>query len=97
MTGEAAIMRRDLAVGQEDDYTTGYLLDYNYFKKYYKTIAIDLSKPQALDVDPKAIKQINFAGNLNQGVSANDNTTLFIAEQAKQAILDFSQRTMEVS
>ena len=89
-------MRRDLAVGQEDDYTTGYLLDYNYFKKYYKTIAIDLSKPQALDVDPKAIKQINFAGNLNQGVSANDNT-LFIAEQAKQAILDFSQRTMEVS
>ena len=97
MTGKAAIMRRDLAVGQEDDYTTGYLLDYNYFKKYYKTIAIDLSKPQALDVDPKAIKQINFAGNLNQGVSANDNTTLFIAEQAKQAILDFSQRTMEVS
>ena len=97
MTGEAAIMRRDLAVGQEDDYTTGYLLDYNCFKKYYKTIAIDLSKPQALDVDPKAIKQINFAGNLNQGVSANDNTTLFIAEQAKQAILDFSQRTMEVS
>ena len=90
-------MRRDLTVGQEDDYTTGYLLDYNYFKKYYKTIAIDLSKPQALDVDPKAIKQINFAGNLNQGVSANDNTTLFIAEQAKQAILDFSQRTMEVS
>ena len=90
-------MRRDLAVGQEDDYTTGYLLDYNYFKKYYKTIAIDLSKPQALDVDPKAIKQINFAGNLNQGVSANDNTTLFIAGQAKQAILDFSQRTMEVS
>ena len=51
-------MRRDLAVGQEDDYTTGYLLDYNYFKKYYKTIAIDLSKPQALDVDPKAIKLI---------------------------------------
>ena len=89
-------MRRDLAVGQEDDYTTGYLLDYNYFKKY-KMIVIDLSKPQALDVDPKAIKQINFAGNLNQGVSANDNTTLFIAEQAKQAILDFSQRTMEVS
>ena len=91
-------MLRDLAVGQEDDYTTGYLLEYNYFKNYNKMIAIDLSKPQALDADPKAMKQINFAGNLNQGVSANDNTTtFFIAEEAKEAILDFSQGTMEVS
>ena len=32
--------------------------------KYYKMIAIDLSKQQALDVDPKAIQQINFTGNL---------------------------------
>ena len=58
-------MLRDLAVGQEDDYTTGYLLEYNYFKNYNKMIAIDLRKPQALDADPKAMKQINFAGNLN--------------------------------
>ena len=33
-----------IATGQKDNYTTGYLLDYNYFKKYYKMIAIDLSK-----------------------------------------------------
>ena len=33
-----------IATGQKDDYTTDYLLDYNYFKKYYKMIAIDLSK-----------------------------------------------------
>ena len=33
-----------IATGQGDDYTTGYLLDYPYFKNYYKTIAIDLSK-----------------------------------------------------
>ena len=60
-------------------------------------IAIDLSK-SALHADPKAIKQINFAGNLNQGDKANDNiTTFFIAEEAKEAILDFSQGTMEVS
>ena len=91
-------MLRDLAVGQEDDYTTGYLLEYNYFKNDNKMIAIDLRKPQALDVDPKAIKQINFAGNLNQVDNANDNTTtFFIAEEAKEAILNFSQRTMEVS
>ena len=40
--------------GQGDDYTTGCLLDYPYFKNHYKMIAIDLSKQQALDVDPRA-------------------------------------------
>ena len=40
------------------------MLDYNYFEKNYKMIAIDLSKQQALDSDPKAIKQINFTENL---------------------------------
>ena len=44
-----------IAKGQVDDYPTGYLLDYNYFKKYYKMIAADLIKQQALDADPKAI------------------------------------------
>ena len=43
------------ATGQGDDYTTDCLLDYTYFKKYYKMIAIDLSKQQALVGDPKAI------------------------------------------
>ena len=47
---------RKIATGQGDDYTTGYLLDYNYFNNYYKMIAIDLSKHQALDADPKAIR-----------------------------------------
>ena len=45
---------RKIATGQGDDYTTGGLLDYPYFKKYYKLIAIDLSK-QKLDADPKAM------------------------------------------
>ena len=45
-----------MSIGQRDDYTTGCLLDYNYFKKYYKMIAIDLSKQQELDSDPEAIK-----------------------------------------
>ena len=43
---------------QGDDYTTRCLLDYNYFMKHYKMIAIYLSKQQTLDVDPKAIKLI---------------------------------------
>ena len=51
-------------------------------------IAIDLSKEQALDADPKAIQQISFTANLDQ----NGNTTmLFIIEEAKESILDFSQ------
>ena len=48
----------------DNDYTTGCLIDYNNFIKPYKMIAIDLSKQQGLDADPKAIQQINFTGNL---------------------------------
>ena len=47
---------RRIAIGQGDDYTTGCLLDYSYFKENYKLIAIDLSKQQALDADPRAIQ-----------------------------------------
>ena len=50
---------RKIATGQGDDYATGCLLDYIYFKNYYKMIIVDLSKQQALDADPKAIQQIN--------------------------------------
>ena len=45
---------RKIAAGQRDNYTTGCLLDYPYFKDTYKMIAIDLSKQQALDADPRA-------------------------------------------
>ena len=45
---------RKIAIGQGDGYITGCLLDYTYFKYYYKIIAIDLSKQQ---VDPRAIQQ----------------------------------------
>ena len=48
---------QQIETGSGDDYATGCLLDYNYFKKYYKMIAIDLSKQQALEGDPKAIQQ----------------------------------------
>ena len=57
---------RKIAIGQRHDYTTDSLLDYNYFKNYYKMIATDLSKQKTLDVDPKAIQQLNFAGNLER-------------------------------
>ena len=51
---------RKIATGKGDDYTTGFSLDYSYFKENYKMIAIDLSKQQTLDADPRAIQQINF-------------------------------------
>ena len=54
------------ATGQRDDYTTGCLLDYPYFKENYKMIAMDLSKQQALDADPRAIQQINFTAKFRQ-------------------------------
>ena len=49
-------------------------------KKYYKLIAVNLSKQQKLDADPKAIQQVNFNGNLNR---AEGPTMLFIIEEAK--------------
>ena len=77
---------RKITTGQGDDYTTGCLLDYPYFKKYYKLITIDLSKQQTLDADPREIQQINFIGNLEQG---GITTIFFIIEEAKETIFDF--------
>ena len=54
-----------IATSQEDHHTTCFLLGYNYFREYYKVIATDLSKQQALDADLKVIHQINFKGNLS--------------------------------
>ena len=53
---------RKVSTGQGDDYATGYLEDYAYFKDNYRLIAIDLNKKEALDADPKAIQQIVFQG-----------------------------------
>ena len=47
---------RKVATGKGDDYTTGFLLDYSYFKENYKMIATDLTKEQVLDGDPRAIQ-----------------------------------------
>ena len=71
------------------------MLDYDYFKSYYKMIAIDLSKKQALDADPKAIKLVNFKVNFEREGNAN-TIMLFIIEEAKETVLDFSQGTMKV-
>ena len=81
---------RKIATGHGDDYTIGWLLDHSYFKKYYKMMATDLSKQQALDADPKAIKQINFRAN------RAGNTRLYsILEKAKETVFEFSKGTVK--
>ena len=81
------------ATGQRDDYTTDCLLHYNYFENYYKKIAIDLRKQQALDADPNAMQQLNFTENLDRG---RLTAMFFIIEEAKETIFDFSCRTVRV-
>ena len=56
-------------------------------------IAVDLSKQQTLDADPRAIQQINFTANLGR---AGYTRVYFILEEEKETILDFSQGTVEV-
>ena len=84
---------RKIATAQGDDYATGCLLDYPYFKDSYKMIAIDLSKQEALDTNPRAIQQINFTTNVDR---AGNTRIYFILEEAKETILDFSQGTVKV-
>ena len=72
---------RKIATGQGDDYTTDCLLDYSYFKDHYRMIATDLSKQQALDADPRAIKQINFAATLDR--TGNTECSLLLKKPKK--------------
>ena len=67
-----------VATGKRDDYTTGCLLDYPYFRDNYKIIAIDLYRQQALDPDRRKIQQINFTANLDR---ADDTRVYFILEE----------------
>ena len=79
---------RKVSTGYGDDYTTGCLLDYAYFKDNYRLIAVDLSKQKALDADPRAIQQIVFQGV----VEGNDDTKIrlyTILEQSMETMLEF--------
>ena len=69
------------------------MLDYSYFKDYYKIIPIDFSKQQVLDADPRAIQQINFTANLDR---AGNTTMFFIIEEAKETVLEFLKGNVKV-
>ena len=78
-------------IGKGDDYTTGSLLDYNYFDKHYELVAVDLSKQKELDADPRAIQQIEFKYMLET------NSTIYrVLEKSKETILEFYKGTVKV-
>ena len=74
-----------IEMGRNNDYTTGNLLDYEYFSKHYKLIAIDLSKQIELE-NPDLKQQINFIGRLEDDKAA----MFFIIEKSEETIFTFS-------
>ena len=78
-------------ISRNNEYTTGNLLDYDYFKKYYKLIAVDLSKQQVLQENEDLTQQINFIEKLE----AAANVFIIIGEK-ENTILEFSQNVANV-
>ena len=76
---------------RKGDYATGSLLDYNYFDKHYKLVAVDLSKQKELDTDPRAIQQIEFKYMLG-----TNSTIYWVLEKSKETILEFCKGTVKV-
>ena len=74
-----------------ENYTTGSLLDYNYFKEHYKLVAVDLSKQNELDADPRAIQQTEFKYMLG-----TNSTIYWVLEKSKKTILEFYKGTVKV-
>ena len=81
---------KKVMIGKGEDYTTGSLLDYNYFDKHYKLVAVDLSKQKELDVDPRAIQQIEFKYMLG-----TNSTIYWVLEKSKETILEFYKGTVK--
>ena len=82
---------KKVMIGKGEDYTTGSLLNYNYFKKHYKLVAVDLSKQKELDADPRAIQQIEFKYRLEK-----NSTIYWELEKSKETILEFYKGTVKV-
>ena len=77
---------------RNNDYKAGNLLDYEYFSKHYKLIAIDLSKQTELE-NPDLKQQINFIGRLKRDEGA---TMFFIIEKSEEITFEFSQNAATV-
>ena len=82
---------KKVMTGKGEDYTTGSLLDFNYFDKHSKLVAVDLSKQKELDADPRAIQQIEFKYMLG-----TNSTIYWVIEKSKETILEFYKGTVKV-
>ena len=81
---------KKVMTGKGENYTTGSLLDYDYFNKHYKLVAVDLSKQKELDPDPRAIQQIEFKYMLE-----TNSTIYWVLEKSKETILEFYKRIVK--
>ena len=88
---EEEAYKKIIDISRNNEYTTGNLLDYDYFKKYYKLIAIDLSKQQVLQDNKDLIQQINFIGKLEEAANV-----FIIIEKKEYIILEFPQNFANV-
>ena len=82
---------KKVMIGKGEDYTIGSLLDYDYFKKNYKFVAVGLSKQKELDADPRAIQQIELKYMLE-----TNSTIYWVLEKSKETILEFYKGTVKV-
>ena len=88
---EVEAYEKIIDISRNNEYTTGNLLDYDYFKKHYKLITIDLSKQQVLQENEDLIQQINFIGRLTEAANV-----FIIIEKKESTILKFSQNLANV-
>ena len=88
---EKEVYEKIIDISRNNEYGTGNLLDYDYFKKYYKLIAINLSKQQVVQENEDLIQQINFIGRLEQAANV-----FIIIEKKEHTILEFSQNFSDV-
>ena len=77
-------------MSRNNDYTTGNLLDFTYFKENYRLIAIDLSK-QTKSKDPQ---EISFIGKLEN--QAHGGTIFFIIEKSEESTFEFLQNSVNI-
>ena len=82
---------RKIATGQGDDYTTGCLLDYQYFKDHNQLTAVDLSKQKESDANPRTIQHIEFYGMLK-----TNSQVCTVLEKSKETVLRFYKGTPNV-
>ena len=82
---------KKVMTGKGEDYTTGSWLDFNYFNKHYKLVAVDLSKQKELDADPRSIQQIELKYMLG-----TNSTIYWVLKKSKETILEFYKGTVKV-